>query len=325
MLRKLVTTTLRSLALATGIGLAVASGAQAQVKKASDVHIIFVTHGQANDVYWTVVKNGMEAATKVMGVKTQYFAPTTFDVVKMGQMIDAAVAKKPDGLVVSIPDAAALEKPIKAAKAAGIPIVVIDSGEDQAKDWGLDLYVGGGAEYTNGVEAGIRFAAAKVKNALCINHEVGNVSLDDRCRGLTDGLAKSGGKVQVVAVTMDPTDSVRRVEAFLSAHPETDGIMALGPTVAAPLLKMLEQRGLSSKFVVATFDLSPEVLEAISKGQMLFGIDSQQYLMGYYPVVYLTTKALYKAFPSNYTYTGPAFVTKADAASVMSLSQQGIR
>ena len=39
---------------------------------------------------------------------------------------------------------------------------------------------------------------------------------------------------------------------------------------------------------LATFDLSPEVLEAIVDGKMLFAIDQQQYLQGYLPIVLLT-------------------------------------
>ena len=65
-----------------------------------------------------------------------------------------AVAEKPDAIVVSIPDADALKQPIMDAKAAGIPVGVIDSGQDQVHDWGLDLWVGGGSEYDNGVKAG---------------------------------------------------------------------------------------------------------------------------------------------------------------------------
>ena len=45
---------------------------------------------------------------KDMGVKVEYQAPPTFDMVAMSQLIDAAVASKPDGLVVSVPDADAL-------------------------------------------------------------------------------------------------------------------------------------------------------------------------------------------------------------------------
>src|SRR6476659_6402505 len=55
-------------AVALGIGAAMlATGAMAQAKAAKDVHIIFVTHGQAVDPYWSVVKKGVEDGQKVMG------------------------------------------------------------------------------------------------------------------------------------------------------------------------------------------------------------------------------------------------------------------
>ena len=86
---------------------------------ADETRVVFVTHGQSGDPYWSVVKNGMDDAAKTLGVKAEYLAPETFDMAKMAQMIDAAAASKPDGLVVSIPDAAALREPVKNAVAAG--------------------------------------------------------------------------------------------------------------------------------------------------------------------------------------------------------------
>jgi simple sugar transport system substrate-binding protein len=301
------------------------SPASAQAKKADDVRIVFVTHGQANDQYWTVVKNGMMAAAAALKVKVEYEAPETFDVVKMGQLIQAATASKPDGLVVSIPDATALQAPIEAAKAAGIPVIVIDSGAEQVKPWKLDLFVGGGSEYDNGKQAGDIMGKAGVKEAICINHEVGNGSLDQRCQGFTDGLKPLGGTVSIVAVTLDPTDSVRRVEGYLTAHPNVTGALMLGTTLAGPMLTMFDERGYAGKLKVGTFDLAPEVLDALSNGKMMFAIDNQQYMMGYLPVVFLTTKALYKTFPTADVLTGPAFVSKADAAAIKTLSDQGIR
>lgn len=312
-------------ALVLSAAVAAAAPAQAQVKQAKDVRIVFVTHGQANDVYWTVVKNGMMAAAKQLGATVEYQAPETFDVVRMARMIEAATASKPDGLVVSIPDATALKAPIEAAKAAGIPVVVVDTGEEQVGPWGLDLFVGGGSEYDNGVRAGEIMGQQGVKEGLCINHEVGNVSLDRRCEGFAKGLGESGGKSAVVAVTMDPTDATRRVEAALSANPGATGILTLGPTVAAPILKTLEERGTVDKFKLATFDLSPEILDAVDKGKMLFAIDNQQFLMGYYPVVFLTSRAMYKTFPAQAVRTGPAFIMQKDAAAVRDLSKAGIR
>lgn len=320
---------LRSLLAASAMAAVTVTGAWssacAQVKKAEDVRIVFVTHGQANDQYWTVVKNGMMAAAAALKVKVDYQAPETFDVVKMGQLIEAATASKPDGLVVSIPDATALEAPIEAAKSAGIPVIVIDSGQEQVKPWKLDLFVGGGSEYDNGKQAGDIMGKAGVKDAICINHEVGNGSLDQRCQGFTDGLKPLGGTVSVVAVTLDPTDSVRRVEGYLTAHPTVNGALMLGTSLAGPMLTMFDERGYASKLKVGTFDLSPEVLDALNNGKMLFAVDNQQFLMGYLPVVFLTAKALYKTFPTADVMTGPAFVTKADAAPIKTLSEQGIR
>src|SRR5689334_9988459 len=73
-----------------------------------NLHFIVVTHGQASDPFWSVVKKGVDQGAKDMGVRVDYQAPPTFDMVAMSHLIDAAVAAKPDGLVVSIPDANAL-------------------------------------------------------------------------------------------------------------------------------------------------------------------------------------------------------------------------
>jgi simple sugar transport system substrate-binding protein len=302
-----------------------ASPAAAQAKEPKDIRIVFVTHGQANDVYWSVLKNGVMAGAEAMGVKVDYQAPETFDVVRMARLIEAATAQRPDGLVVSIPDPTALEGPIKGAKAAGIPVVVIDTGLEQQKPWGLDLYVGGGSEYQNGIRVGEEMLKAGVKNAICVNQEVGNVSLDNRCNGMTESMGKGNAKVAVVATTIDPTDVSRRVEAYLSAHPDVDGIVALGPSAAIPVLSLIKERGFEGKYKLGTFDLSPEVLTALQEGKMLFAIDSQQYLQGYLPVVFLAQKAMYRTMPSEPVWTGPAFVTKDDAGAILDLAKRGIR
>ena len=104
--------------------------------------IAVVTHGQANDAFWSVVKNGVEAAAKDSGVKVSYRAPETFDMVAMSRLIDAAVNQKPDGLVVSLPDASALGPAIQRAVKAGIPVITINSGLESSKKLGAVLHVG---------------------------------------------------------------------------------------------------------------------------------------------------------------------------------------
>jgi simple sugar transport system substrate-binding protein len=322
------TSVLRAAARAAGVAaalLAATTFASADMKKAEDVHIIFVTHGQANSVYWSVLKNGVIAGQKAMGSKVEYNAPDTFDVVQMAHMIDAAIAEKPDALVVSIPDPVALKEPILAAKAAGIPVGVIDTGIEQITEWGLDLWVGGNSEFQNGVRAGEVMGKAGVKYSICVNGEVGNIALDDRCNGFKEGLAKTGGKIDVVAVTMDPSETQGRVEAYLNAHPDVDGLLALGPDWADPIVKRLRETGQLAKLKVGQFDLSPNGLESIDKGEMLFALDSQQYLQGYLPVVFFTMKAMYGTLPTSNVLTGPAFIMKGEGQKVLDLSKAGIR
>ena len=137
-----------------------------------------------------------------MGVQVEYQAPDTFDMVDMSQLIDAAVASDPDGLVVSIPDADALGDSIRAAVDAGIPVISMNSGSDVAAELGLLNHVGQ-TEYEAGLGAGQRMGEAGVTNALCVNQEVGNAALDERCRGFTDGLGESGGTVEVLQVDLN--------------------------------------------------------------------------------------------------------------------------
>jgi simple sugar transport system substrate-binding protein len=170
------------MALALAASLVITGTAFAQKKP----HIIVVTHGQVSDSFWLVVKNGVDQAAKDTGAQVDYRAPEKFDMVAMAQLIDAAVASKPDGLVVSIPDADALGKPIQAAVKAGIPVISMNSGSDVSKKLGCLMHVGQ-EEYDAGKGAGERMKAEGVKKGVCLNQEVGNVALDLRAKGFKDG------------------------------------------------------------------------------------------------------------------------------------------
>lgn len=292
----------------------------------SNLHFVVVTHGQASDPFWSVVKKGVDQAGHDMGVNVQYEAPPTFDMVAMAHLIDSAVATKPDGLVVSIPDANALGPSIRSAVAAGIPVISINSGSDAAQKLGVLIHIGQ-TEFEAGLGGGQKMAAAGVKHALCINQEVGNAGLDARCKGFTQAMTQAGAKVEVLPVNLNnPTQSEQTISAALTSKPDVDGLMALGPTGATPALKALGDVNKVGKVKLATFDLSPDVLQAIEKGNILFAIDQQQYLQGYMPIVLLTLyKANLNTVANPVLMTGPGFVTQQNAAQVIKLSQAGTR
>src|SRR5947199_3811948 len=158
----------------------------------SNLKFYVITHGQASDPFWSVVKKGVDQAAHDMCVTAIYEAPasTTFDVVAMAHLIDTAVAAHPAGLVVSIPDPAGLGSSIKAAVSAGIPVISINSGSDVAKSLGVMVHIGQTEEQA-GIGGGLKMGTAGVKHALCINQEVGNAALTLRCKGFQEGLTQA--------------------------------------------------------------------------------------------------------------------------------------
>src|SRR5215218_9818036 len=66
--------------------------------------IAVVTHGQASSPLWVIVRNGVDAAERQLNVQVDYEAPDVYSLQRMIELIDAAVASRPDGLVVSIPE-----------------------------------------------------------------------------------------------------------------------------------------------------------------------------------------------------------------------------
>jgi simple sugar transport system substrate-binding protein len=297
-------------------GLALLASGPAQATR-----IVVITHGQASDAFWSVVKKGVDDAGALMGVEVQYQAPQTFDMIAMKQLIDAAVASQPDGLVVSIPDAEALGDSIKAAVSAGIPVISMDSGLEVSRELGALLHMGID-EFPSGYAAGDKMKELGKSNGACVNMEVGNVALDLRCQGFADAL---DGKSQVIATSNDPTEIRAGVSAYLQQHPEIDAVLTAGSTAFDPALAAIDEAGLVDQISIGSFDLSPTMLEAIDQGKALFGIDAQQYLTGYYPVVVLTIYDQYGMLTTNNVLTGPLLVMQDTAAQVIELSKQGYR
>lgn len=285
-------------------------------------NIAVVTHGQANDAFWSVVKNGVEAAAKDSGAKVTYRAPESFDMVAMSRLIDAAVNQKPDGLVVSVPDASALGAAIQRAVKAGIPVITINSGLESSRKLGAALHVGQ-SEYDAGKSAGEKLKAMGGSNGICVNQEVGNVALDMRCKGFADGF---GGKSKVVPTGNEPSEVRAKVKAALDSDTSIDTIMALGAATAGePALAAAKDSGRLAKIRVATFDLSAGFLKAVAAKEAAFAIDQQQFLQGYLPVSFLALHAKFGLIPGGNVPSGPNLITADKAAQVIELSAKGIR
>lgn len=304
--------------LASTTAALLAGSAQAQE---DNNRFVMVTHGVPSDPFWSVVKNGAEEAADLVGAELEYRAPSTFDMAKMQQLVDAAVASNPDGLIVSFTDEDALGSIVQKASSKGIPVITINSGGDVARQYGTRLHIGQ-SEYEAGKRAAERMQEMGVEKGVCVNHEQGNQGLDQRCDGFLEGF---DGNAEQLATTYDPTAIRNGIVAYLNQNSDVRGILTLGTVASEPMLQAMREQGATDMFTLGTFDLSPSILEALDAGELDFAIDQQQYLQGYLPVMFLDQYARHGLLPAGDVPTGPGFVTQENAAEVIELSKQGIR
>jgi simple sugar transport system substrate-binding protein len=290
------------------------------------VRIAVVTHGQASDPFWGVVRSGIDRAARETGVSVTYRAPDTTDMGRMRQLILQAIDSNPDGLVVSIPDAKALGGAIRRAVKDGIPVISINSGGDVSRRLGAIAHVGQADEQA-GFAAGRRLAREGVRSAICIEHEVGNAGLEERCRGFGRALRKAGGRSSVLTIDLQDRHAAEQKIAAAAIDRHIDGMLTLGPAGALPAIGGLRLDRLLGSVRLATFDLSPEILTALEANQIDFAADQQPFLQGYLPIVFLANYSRYGLLPTKGTFvpTGPSFVTRANARAVQALTKQGIR
>lgn len=280
-----------------------------------------ITHGAAGDTFWDVVKKGAEQAGTDEGVTVTY-RDSNGDPARQSQLIDAAINEQVDGIVVSMANPDALRSSIEAAVAADIPVITINSGQDRSTEFGALAHVGQD-EGIAGQGAGQQMAAAGVTKALCVIQEAGNIGLEQRCQGFTQGL---GGAVENLQVeNSNPTGAQATIRAKLQSDPSINGVLTLGPVIGAAAITAVEESGSTAQ--LATFDLNGDVTQAIADGRMLFAVDQQQYTQGYLPIVMLT---LYKSNLNTIgggqpVLTGPGYVTQENAAQVQDLATQGTR
>jgi len=299
---------IKNLALAAAVVAAPLAFTAGIAQAEGDERYILVSHAPDSDSWWNTVKNGIALAGEQMGVEVEYRNPPTGDLADMARIIEQAAASKPNGIITTLADFDVLSGPISDAVDQGINVIIMNSGTaEQTREVGALMFVGQ-PEYEAGLAAGLRAKGDGIGSFLCVNHVISNTVVAERCRGFADGLGVELGN-SMMDSGQDPAEIKNRVMAYLSANPETEAVLTLGPTSADPTILALEEMGLAGDIYFGTFDLGDEIVKAIKSGTIQWGIDQQPFLQAYLPVVILTNYDRYGVLPGNNINSGPGFVT----------------
>jgi simple sugar transport system substrate-binding protein len=287
----------------------------------SSMRIEMPTHMEPQDPNTAIMQNGAEQASKDFGVDVKFRGPEKFSIPAIQKIFDSAIATTPTAIAATLPDPSALGSKIKEAVSKGIPVVLFNAGLDDYKKLGALTYVGQ-TELIAGQEAGKRLKAAGISNAIVVNHQQGQLTLETRYEGVKQAL---GGNVKEIAVDgTSPTQIKNGVASALKQNPDVEALVTLGPGAAEQALRAIQDSGNAGKVKLATFDISPAVLKAVAAKDMLFAIDQQMYFQTYQSVMSLVSYAQWRLAPVAAVPSGPLFVDAGSANDIIKLSAQGI-
>ena len=283
--------------------------------------VAMITHAPAGDTFWDLVRRGAETAAAKDNIELRYSNDP--DAPNQATLVQNAIDTGVDGIALTLAKPEAVAPGVKAALAAGIPVVALNSGFDQYKAMGVTEYFGQD-EGLAGQTAGERLTTEGAKKALCVIQEQGQVALEARCAGLKKGFS---GKTDTLYVNGTDMPSVKStITAKLRADSSIDQVVTLGAPIALTAVQSLSDAG--SKARIATFDLNEDLVKAVQEGTVEFAVDQQPYLQGYLAVDSLWLYKNNGNFSGGGTapvLTGPAFITKDNADAVAEFASKGTR
>ncbi|MER5945708.1 sugar ABC transporter substrate-binding protein [Streptomyces sp. NPDC001904] len=279
-----------------------------------------ITHSGDGDTFWDIVQNGAKQAAVKDNINFLYSHSDEGN--QQAQLVDAAVDKKVDGIIVTLAKPDAMKAAVARAQKAGIPVITVNSGSADSKKFGALTHIGQD-ETIAGEAVGDELNKRGKKKALCVLHEQGNVGHEQRCAGAESTFDGKMTNLYVDGTNMPDVQS--SIEAKLQADKSIDSVVTLGAPFAATAVKAGQDAG--SKAEVDTFDLNEKVAQGLQDGSLGFAVDQQPYLQGYEAVDLLW---LYKYNADTLgggkpVLTGPQIVTKEQAAKLAEYAKRGTR
>jgi simple sugar transport system substrate-binding protein len=302
---------------------------------ATSAQDIAIVGGRADDPFFAKVKRGIDDAAMIVkahGGRVTYLPLQTYDNIgsDAANLVRTAVGQGADGIAAPNWVPSAEDAAFRAAAAAGIPFLLYNAGgTKKAEELGGLNYVGT-EDYTTGLAAGEYFGTHGAKNVTCVNTVPGAQNLEDRCRGVADGIEKHGGQAKQLPLPAtsfgNPTAVAEAIKAALLGDNATDGVMTQGNQDADAAANAIMQAGAAERVMFGSFNLDQVGLDRIHNGTQTFVVDQQGYLQGFM-AVFLLDAALNYAIttPTNPILTGPVVVDASNADAVSKAVEAGVR
>ncbi|MCI9886958.1 substrate-binding domain-containing protein [Micrococcales bacterium 31B] len=284
------------------------------------IKVALITHAAPGDTFWDYVRKGAEAGAAKDNVDLLYSSDP--EASKQASLVQTAIDQKVDGIVVTLAKPEALKDVIGKARAANIPVMVINAGSAEWKEYGANAYFGSD-EVVAGEAVGEQFNSLGVKKDLCVIQEQGHIGLEARCQGVKN---KFSGETEILYVNgADDADVTSKITAKLQSDKTIDMVTALGAPYTLKAIEAGKSAGYTGKY--SSFDMNADLGKLIQDGGLTLAVDQQPWLQGYLGVdaVWLYKNGGFEIGGGLPTLTGPTIIDQSNVAGVMAGAEQGVR
>ncbi len=260
---------MKKILIASAFALSAAT-AFSSAAKAEDIYFPIIAKGFSHQ-FWQAVKAGAESAAAANKVTITFEGPNTeAEIDKQTDILNAAIAKKPQGIGFAALDSQAQIPALQKAADAGIPIVAFDSGVEgdlPLTTCTTDNVAAAGAAADKMAEAigGEGEVAAQI-------HDQTSATGIGRRDGFVNRMKEKYPKITIVDIKYanDALKSADDIKATMQAFPNLKGIFASNEGAAIGLAVAKKESG--SKVVAIGYDSGKTQKDAINDGTLLGSI-----------------------------------------------------
>ena len=275
-------------------------GTESAAAQNDQLSFVFVTHDLGAGIF-APVRRGMEDACKMVQAKCEFIGPQSYDPAQQVSMLEAAVAKKPNGIATTRPEPGTYDNVIRQAEDAGIKIVTFNTNDPDADAAVPAPFVG--QNFTNYGQ----IWAEEIMKALPDGGKIGitdccpgHFALEERIRSMKETLDKDGqGKYEIldtIVTGSDETDIYGAIEAFYQANPDVKMITGVD-YYSYVIAQFIKNNNLQGKLLAGGSDLAPAQVDGLREGYVAFGLGQNPYLQGFYPVMMMYQEIKYGIRP----------------------------
>ena len=286
------------------------------------IHLI--SKGETHQ-FWQAVKKGAEDQAKKMNATIVFQGPASETMIdKQLEMLDAAIATKPDAIGYAALGTTQSVPKLEAANKAGIPVYMFDTAASCPGPLGTASTCALGVAYTNSTAAG-KLAADKMNTllkgkgkVLVVGHSQTNQTGIDRAKGFIDQMKKYKGIKLLKTQYAEGGDALKAQEiisAALVANKDLMGVYATNEGISIGAGQAFKARKLKNGAVkLIGFDSGKQQMENIKSGLQTGAITQSPMGIGAKTVEALVNYVRDKKVPAPLIDTGFYYYDKSNIA-----------